>query len=213
MEIELPIASDATFEPANVQRYAGIGNGVGVSITPLMANRPVVSRPETPFNLLPDNEATLYVGTPLWLRISLEPEKIRLHELPIFRPTDTWFGPRTQDGELCYASRTFCRLVLDEISFRPHRATTAVQVVNHSDSLLPLERMLLPAPRLGLYQLHNGQLWTADVTLEHVSERELARFKVAERPLRGEGEARRVSRPRLRHSPGAAVRAFGSLFR
>ena len=87
----------------------------------------------------------------------------------IFRPTDTWFGPDTQSGSLCYASRSFHRVRLAQVPTLPHRATIEVVVHNLSDSMLSLERMLISVQHLSLYlteearRIHHGEVERRDI--------------------------------------------------
>src|SRR5439155_15341357 len=58
--------------------------------TPLLANRDVVSRPEYHFAILPGEKITVYMSTPLWLRIDTGAPQRVLEEVPITVPSDTW---------------------------------------------------------------------------------------------------------------------------
>jgi len=50
---------------------------------------------EQPLGVPPGEQASVYVSSPLWVRIETgKPAKL-LCELPTFRPSDTWFGPNT----------------------------------------------------------------------------------------------------------------------
>ncbi len=100
----------------NNARYVFHQNPRLLTITPLLADRPIISRPVIPFYLTAGEEVTVYVSTPLWLKLSVgASSKKVLEEIAIQRPSDTWFGPSTREGELCYASSTHCRLNLDEL--------------------------------------------------------------------------------------------------
>ena len=120
-----------------------------IALTPALADRPVVARPEKPFCLPAGAEAVVYVSSPLWVVLSTA-QDLKLAEIPIVRPSDTWLGPSTREGELCYASRTFLRLSLDNLPRRPHRATSMVRILNHADTALPLRALKLPAPPIWL---------------------------------------------------------------
>ena len=52
----------------------------------------------------------IYVSTPLWVRVDVHDPPQFLQEIPVIRPSDTWFGPSTREGELGYAGRTHGRL-------------------------------------------------------------------------------------------------------
>lgn len=55
----------------NNSRYVFRDSTGRLSIIPLLADRPVISRPLTPFNLAAGEEVTLYVSTPLWLELAV----------------------------------------------------------------------------------------------------------------------------------------------
>jgi hypothetical protein len=82
----------------------------------------------TPLYVPPAEIATIFVRSPLWLRIEVGDALIALQEVPMLRPSDTWFGPTTMEGELCYASQTYARLNLEKLPIGPHHAGTQVTI-------------------------------------------------------------------------------------
>ena len=83
----------------HVQRFAVAGARGEISLAPALADRPVVARPERPFCLPAGAEAVVYVSSPLWVVLSTA-QDVQLMEIPLARPSDTWFGPSTREGEL-----------------------------------------------------------------------------------------------------------------
>lgn len=194
-------------------RFAMGGEDESLTLTPRLADRPVVSTPRRPFYIPSGEEVTVHIGTPLWIELRAGERQTWLDEFPIHQPSDTWFGPNTRTGELCYASRTFCRLQLGELQRRPQRATTAVLIQNHTDSPLYLDRFKLPVPFLSLYcDDGTSNLWTNDVVLERVEGEELDPLRVSEVPPASLANATRISEPRRKHGGNLMVRAFGALF-
>jgi hypothetical protein len=57
-----------------------------------LADRPIVARPQQPFHLAPACRVDVYVSSPLWLALS-DSNGVELFDFPMFRPSDTWFGP------------------------------------------------------------------------------------------------------------------------
>ncbi|MDH5230304.1 MAG: hypothetical protein OEZ58_01710 [Gammaproteobacteria bacterium] len=183
-----------------------------LSVSPLLADRPVISRPRSPFNIVAGEEVTLYVSTPLWMELGVGKQQKKLTELVIQRPSDTWFGPSTLEGELCYATTTHCRLYLDEIPQRAHRAITPVVIRNQADSTLSVERLNVPAPLLPLYATTSGQLWTPKVTLTRLEHGEMAALKIDKQaPIEAKG-AKAIRAPRKVTSSGMLIRAFNAVF-
>lgn len=184
-----------------------------LTITPLLADRQIISRPITPFNLAAGEEVTLYISSPLWIDIYIGESQIKkLNSLTSQRMSDTWFGPSTLEGELCYASNTHCRMSLDELPYRPHRAITPVLIKNQADTTLFVERLNLPAPLLQLYASANNQLWTPKVTLIREKDGDMASLKIDSSPADEATDAFKICEARKSLSDGALFRAFNAIF-
>lgn len=171
LDSALVVASASTPPPQasklDAQRFA-VSDGSNTSrieLEPALADRPVVVRTHEPFHVLADDAATLFVTTPLWIRMFAGTERKRMFELPVARPSDTWFGENTRSGELCYAGTTAARLALTELPLRPGRAVTQVRIVNRARRPLALDRINLPAPALSLYAARDHRLWTESIEI------------------------------------------------
>lgn len=181
-----------------------------IYVRPALADRPVVSRPEHPLHVPPGESVTLYLSTALWMQVVRADEKTVLQELPSHRMSDTWFGPSTLTGELCYATRTAGRLRLDHLPLRLHRAVTPLRVHNQADSALALERVQLPAPHLALYQAANDTLWTNTVTMRHTTKGEGASVHVKEGAPEVVEAADELQAPRTPDRRGLMISTFGA---
>src|SRR3569832_2052166 len=177
-------------------------------LVPMLADRPVVTRPVVPFYLSGGEEVTVYVSSPLWVRILTG--GVFMQEVATQRPSDTWDGPNTREGELCYASETHCRLSLDELPWRPHRAVTPLLLRNRDRRPLLIERLNLPVGYLSLYANEQGALWTQTVTIKREQGSDVLDVGTAS-PAEA-GAARLVCRPRSEPDKGGVIRAFTSLF-
>ncbi len=143
-----------------------------LKLSPVLPDRAMVIRPEAPLYVLSKEEVTLYVSLPLWVRIEAgKPEKF-LQEIPVYRPSDTWFGRSTREGELCYASRTSGRLNIDDVPFRPHRVVCPVLIRNDAEDPLLVERLNVSAPNLSLYVTMDGYFWTQRMILQREADGE-----------------------------------------
>jgi hypothetical protein len=148
-----------------VLRFGAGDSGGRVKLLPLLADRQVIARLAQPLHVLPGEAVTLYVSSPLWLAVHVgEPPRL-LHETPVIRPSDTWFGPPVKEGGLCYAAGTRAQTDVQALRPNPLRAVTPVHIRNVTDVPFHLERINLPAPFLALYRADNGILWTDAVTL------------------------------------------------
>lgn len=134
---------------------------VGLRLLPRLADRPIVVQPRDPFHILADTSVELFVSSPLWLSIeSAGPKEARMVEYPLVRPSDTWLGPSTLMGQVAYSVSTSCRVDLEGMPFRPHRAITPLMISNRGRDRLTFERIAVPIPNLTSYRDQQGQVWT-----------------------------------------------------
>ncbi len=134
---------------------------------------------------------------------------VLVRDVPIVRPSDTWFGPMIGEGELCYAARTSCRLDPSRIQVRPFRATTAVTLRNEMETNLTIDRLKLPVQELALYAAEDGRLWTQDAVLTREEGEEFAHFAATKgTPKYATGGPLGVPREA---AANPIIRAFGSL--
>ena len=185
----------------------------GLVITPLPADRPVVTRPSDGCVVLPGRTVTLYVSTPLWLRMETAAGET-VFEVPTVRLSDTWFGSSTRVGELCYAIRTRAFPDLEELPVLAFRAITRLRIENTSHDDLELARLSLPAPNLSLWcdldQPARG-LWTSYVVLRRSSDGETAEVDVVRGAPPELSRPERVAWPRQRESRNVVVRAMSAI--
>jgi hypothetical protein len=210
LEVRCPAAAAELPELPEVRRFAARESSAELEVTPVLADRPVVSRPDVPFHLLGDDEVALFVNTPVWVRLAAGQPARTLVEIPAGRPSDTWFGPSTMIGELCYAGRTSARLHLENLPSRPHRAITPVLLRNRARQALLLERLNLPVPNLALYWDGNGGLWTQSVVVERQPDGKLAQVRLEEGPPAEVPAAEEVS-PARQAGNRSVLRALGAL--
>ncbi len=210
---EVPSVYEPDQAEGAVSRFGVSGASERIELVPALADRHVVSTPKLPFYIPANESVTIFVGHPLWLQLLAGDDRLLLSDFAIQQPHDTWFGPDTQTGKLCYASRSFCQLSLGEVDDRPLRATTAVLIKNRASSELYLERIKLPVPYLSLFaDPASGGLWTEDVVLERLDDEDLAPLQVRSGPPALLPRARKTAEPRNASQANVMVRAFGSLF-
>jgi len=206
-------------ESKNAVRFSFADDSEEITFSARLADRPVVTRSEYSLNVPAHEEVAAYVSTPLWMGISAGRKTKLLLEMPIFRPSDTFFGPSTLEGELCYASQAFYRLKFENQPLLPHRAVTAVLVKNKSEKALSLDLIKLPAPNLSLYRIGENMFLTQDVVYTRTEEDGFASLQIREKPgvnagdEGGKARAVLVSEPREKVSGNIVTRAFSSLFK
>lgn len=180
-------------------------------IQPMLADRPLVTRPETPVHVVAGDAVSFFVGSPLWVQLGIgDPVRV-LTELPTLRPSDTWFGPSTLVGDLAYAARTHARRTMETVRPKPSRAITHVVIRNEGTDNFQIERINLPIPRLSLYRNDAGFLWTSSVTLERTADSTLAKLDTSGPPPAVAGKVTRIAGPRLPDERNVLVRTISAL--
>ena len=148
----------------------------------------------------------------MWVRVVEGPGRRLLTELASLVPSDTWMGPSTTEGELCYASRMHGRLELKELPLRPQRAVTPVTIENRAAEPLRIDRISLPAPFLSLFSGQRGFLWTEGVTLAREENDDRARLSVTPGPSEPAEGGELLTGPRRHRDEAGLFHAFSSIF-
>ena len=167
-----------------------------IQLQPLLADRFVSARPEIPFTVAAGSYASVFVTTPLWLRVMRLPERSPLIELPSFRPGDTWMGPSTGDGPLGYASRIAGRLSLEHLRLSPMRAISLVTLKNSGSAPLFVPRIIIPAPELRLFMDEQGRFWSNEIHITRGKDGELSDITYFTRAPEAAGKTTVISEPR-----------------
>ncbi len=187
-----------------------------LTFAPALADRAVIAQLASPIRVLPGETVNLYTITPLWLKVDATLPAKTLIDVPLFRMSDTWFGPMSVTGELCYASPSPTYLELREVPLRLHCVITAIQVKNSSASSLPIEKINIPMQRLSLFYSTRTGFWTDTISLETTGEEaEMASIRIHQEPPPDASPSQFVVGPRHTgvQQGAAMVRAFSALFR
>jgi hypothetical protein len=212
-EAEWPDVIDADIPTEQIVRFSVLDDDPHVALQPALADRPVVARPENAIFIPSGSNATLYISTPLWVQMELG--GTATHEVPTYRPSDTWFGPSTREGELCYAMRTAGRLRLADLPMRSHRAVTPLAIQNAASDQLLLERVQIPMHHLALYQAADDVLWTQAVTLHREEHTEGAQVRIQPGAPTDAAGTTRIADPReaaKKNLVMSTFKALGALF-
>jgi hypothetical protein len=208
---------DATLEmsdarPQEYVRYVCRDPQDRIAFRPMLADRPMVVRPLQAVYVLPGEETIFYISTPVWVGVVVGEKEALLCEMPVSRPSDTWFGPSTLTGEICYAARTQARNVLAEVPLRAYRVVTALRVENRADTPLPVEKLSLPVPLLSTWGRSDGSLWSDTVHLQRVTDSDMAAVRVEPGAPAHASDAVLLAKPRAQASKGNLIRAFSGFF-
>lgn len=183
-----------------------------LQLLPLLADRPVVVRPAHPIYIAKNIAITLYISTPLWMTFKVDWQSPSLLDTPITRPSDTWFGPNTREGEICYGTRVFGRIRLNELTQRPFRAVTPVRIINNTPEVFALERLAVPVQFLPLYVSDEGRLWTPTLEVTRESNAQNAEVRISRTVDRIAGHTSLLSPPRIPLGNTSLTRALDMLF-
>lgn len=205
-------APDPAPSSARVERFGFRRAPERVRVQPATPDRSLVATPVHPFRVPPREEITLYVSVPLWVQITAD-DGVVLFEEPLQPLSDTWFGPDTRSGELCYASRTTARTTLANQTVVPHRAVSTVRIRNLASCVLELDKLSLPVTNLSLHAGDDGHLWTEAVSLEREADGDFAALELSSAPPDEAGPTRMINPARVAPGRRTPLLAFGRLLR
>ncbi len=199
-------------DAGELRRHVGATTQESMQLLPTLADRPVVVRPAHQIFIAPQVSVTIYISTPVWLLFCSDDAHAPLIDLPVTRPTDSWFGPNTRQGELCYATRVVGRLHLQELSQHPFRAVTPVRIYNGGSQAFPLQRLAVPVQFLPLYVSEASRLWTPTLNVYCDAGNQQAEIRMANRVDNAAGPTTLLAPPRTPLGTGNLVRALDMLF-
>lgn len=186
-----------------------------ITLMPALADRWVVSQPSDPLFITPDEEVMLYISSIIWVRLFTRNGSVLLRDVPVIRPSDTWYPPNNPlDGQLCYSARTAARLNPALLPRRPFRAVTPLKIKNKSSITLPIERVAIPVPSLAIYHTATGQLVTQSVdamSVERERGKSVVEVDLGKRPTNALGETTKLAEARG-GDRNVILRAFDAFF-
>jgi hypothetical protein len=199
-------------DQALLGRHLQTTTAASLRVTPALADRSVVTRPNVPLRLLGGEQTLIYVSTPLWLKALTLPGDLCLLDVPFWRPSDSWFGPSTREGEMCYAKHTDARLQIELLERRPHRAITPVFIHNKQREALLIERLNVPVPLLSLYQDTHQGLWTNTINVTREEDDDMIELELEKQAPAEVQDASLVAGPRISSGRHTLIRSISSLF-
>ena len=142
-----------------------------LSIEPSLADRAMIARPSVPLSIMPGQTIKMYISTPIWFTALLQNKSLPVFDVPFWRPSDTWFGPNTLTGDLCYSKYTDAKINFDKLEKNSNRAITVISIKNNDKAALKVERINIPVPLLRLYCDSENKLWTDKINIIQKTER------------------------------------------
>lgn len=206
------IAPPETRSETNLVRHLQEHACNTISIKPALADRSVIAKPSVTLNLLPGEKTIIYVSTPVWFNAFTQPNDLLVLDIPLIRMSDSWFGPSTIEGELCYAKYTEAKLDINKLERQSHRAITPIYIHNKNDTSMAIERINVPIPYLHLYADENNHLWTNNITLICEQDGEMAEIKLDKHAPDVAKPTTLLTKPRIASEQHKLIRSIGNLF-
>lgn len=206
------VESAADGPPADVKwrRWvAGDGDGTAGPL-PVLPDRPLILRPESPITIPGGREAVFFVSIPVWVRVEAGDPPETLCEEPTVVLSKSWFGTPTE-GELCYALRTTARRSIEGMSPAVHRALSPIAIANDAATPLHFERLCLRTEYQRIYR-GTDRLWTSLGRVSYRGGEQLSHveFEADAPPMAGRAELLTDAR-RVVDRGGFIFRSFESL--
>jgi len=181
--------------------------------SPCLPDRSIVVRSGKPVSVLPGDEVTAYLITPLWVRVDLANPTRVVREIPTYRLSDTWHGPTNVTGELAYSSPVGLLFDPREVPLRSHCVVTPIVIQNHGLDALTTERLLVPYRKLSLYYSSQTGFWTDLITLERREDDAFPHMKIDNQAPHEASPSQFIAPPRQAnvessHTFGAFTRMF-----
>jgi hypothetical protein len=205
-------SEDEPPEEAQPERVAATETSSALHVRVGLPDRPVVVRPEVPLRLLSGHEATFYCRFPLWLILGQGTDGQEILRVPAYRPSDTFFGPSTIEGELCYALRTRAHADISALPVIPFRIVSCIHVRNRGGDALAVERIKLPTDQLTLYGGDEGWLGTDDVRVDREEDGSTVRVRALGAPPRWLRDPEVLVSP-SKHRRGGVLGSIGAWLR
>jgi hypothetical protein len=177
LELVTPSNTDFLSRPPT-QRFLVKRTESSITVMPKLADRAMVIRPSSVISILPDQSSYLYVSTQLWIAFALTQNSKPMFDVPLWMPSDSWFGESNMEGEICYAKYSEANVDLSSLKKRSHRVFTCIQIINEHEETLHIKRIKMPMPLLDLYVDDEGQFWSDSICLTHNEDHNKPSFEI-----------------------------------
>ena len=186
-------------------------SGATFSFRPELPDRPIIVAPERPYRLPPRGESLVFVGIPLFARLSMEvgTSSQDLEDFPSIVLSDTWWGTFVE-GELAYWVETRARRHRPEGPIPQHMALCPFRLVNNSSQALPIERFAVRLDYLSLFETDQG-IWTDEVHVRYRGADEGSEIHHTGKAHAEAGPGTRLAGPRKPPPKGLSAKTFGRL--
>jgi hypothetical protein len=114
-------------------------------------------------------------------------------------------------GEICYTTKVSGHLDLSQLTPRPFRAVTPVQIRNLGNDIMPVERINLPVPFLPIYAAESGRLWTPTLHVTMEQHQRVPRIRIDTSISTEAGHVTLLNPARRGSEEHALIRVFDNL--
>lgn len=164
-EIEYVDHYSGEIDPAaELTRYSFSCEIEKVSFSPHLPEKDIIFRPDKPIQLPSKRQMSLYVNTSLWIHVKVNGNEI-LKSVPIVTLSETWLGPDSTHGEICFAAKTKGVLNYEDLKFYPYRYISKFTIKNETHGHVPIERIKLMNGILNLYTNEEGYFFSDCISM------------------------------------------------
>ncbi|MBW6535970.1 MAG: DUF432 domain-containing protein [Mariniphaga sp.] len=146
--------------------YFQTGKSNSLVIAPSLPVKPLVFK-GSKLHVSPGLKLTFFLKIPLTVQLYFsknQPENL-LKEIPVKRLSDTWFG-EPFDGEPAFALGNDFFQAPEEINLSPYETICPVTILNNSQGVLEVERLIIRTGNLALYKNEN-KIVTSQLVIEY----------------------------------------------
>lgn len=173
-------------EPSGLNRLRFVLNDDSRTIRfrPILPDRPVIVEAAEQIRILSKQKAHFFIPLPFWLRLYLAGSKEQfLYEVPLFKLSNTWFGP-PESGGLCYAYKTEFynepqSALSDEVAIAP------LIINNNSNSFFDLKKAVIYCNYLNIFKGEKGLVTNVETVNYFSDERVTFDLKGKKAPVEG----------------------------
>ena len=180
-----------------------------LELSPVLPDRPLVIRPESPLSIFPKRYASFFVALPVWYRFTAVSAKGRtnLIDIPSRVLSNTWFGDPS-GGELCYSLDAQLRRASTLQEDRETVVTCSLAVRNGSEEKLNFERICAHVENLSVFEDDEGRLWTNEIKVLFKGTEQISQLTIQNRPPTDISTARKIAIPRETTNKNILRRSF-----
>lgn len=181
-------------------------------LRPLVPDRPLVVKPAHPVTIPSGESGHFFVPVPVFLQavVLAGRKEFELGTISTQSLSDTWFGSVTE-GDLCYSVPMPASMEFESLRPHAHHIVFPVEVENHSEEKLVVEKLCLRTAYAALY-CGVEHLWGSTVKIRHEGGFKGTSIRYSTEMPTFEKGLNEVSKPSKREERGLYRLTFSSAF-